>query len=53
MSQNDVILPGSLTLFFNIELTGTNTKHTIASNIVKALVKNLRITLNSDEVQHI
>ncbi|XP_057311106.1 uncharacterized protein LOC130648967 [Hydractinia symbiolongicarpus] len=53
MGQNDVIFPSSIKLLFYLELTGTNTKRTIVSNIGKSLVQNLRITLKDNEVQNI
>lgn len=53
MEQNDVIFPGSPRLLFDLELTGTNAKRTIVSNIGKSLVQNLRVTLNGNEVQSI
>lgn len=53
MSQNDVILPGSLCPLFDLDLTGTNTKRTIVNNKVKSIVQKLRITWNGSEVQSI
>lgn len=51
--RNDAIFPGSLRLLFDLELTGTNTKRTIVSNLGKSIVRNLHITLDGNEVQSI
>ncbi|XP_057308964.1 uncharacterized protein LOC130647207 [Hydractinia symbiolongicarpus] len=53
MGMNNVICPGFLKLLFDLEITGTNTNRTIVNNIGKTLVRDLRITLNSREVQNI
>lgn len=49
MGENDVIF---LRLLFDLELTGTNTKRTIVSNIGNSLVQTLKIKINSNEVQN-
>lgn len=53
IGQNNVIFPGSLTILFDLELTDTNTARSIVANIGRALVKNLRVNLGSNEILNI
>lgn len=53
MGPNDVIFPGTPRLFFDLELTGTNTKRAVVSNIGKSIVRDLRIPLEGTEIQSI
>ena len=51
MGSNDVIVPGTANLSFDIELTSSNdTKRTLVSNIGRAIVKKLAVKFEGNEI---
>ena len=51
LGENDVIIPGTARLAFNITLNGdTDANHTIVNNLGRALVKKISVKLEGQEV---
>ena len=51
LSSDDVIIPGMANLSFNIELSSTaDPKRTLVSNIGRAIVKELAVKFEGDEI---
>ena len=54
LGRDDVIIPGMVNLSFNIELTSTaDPKRTLVSNIGRAIIKNLAIKFEGNEVMSV
>ena len=50
----DVIIPGTVSLSFNIELSSTtNTKRTLVSNIGRAIIKILAVKFEGNEIMSV
>ena len=51
LGENDVIIPGTARLAFNITLNGdTDANHTIVNNVGRALLKKISVKLERQEV---
>ena len=50
LSSDDVIVPGTAKLSFNIELSSTDTKSTSVSNIGRAIIKKLAVKFEGNEI---
>ncbi len=50
LGENDVIVPGSTKLAFNIVLTSTDANRTLVNNIGRAIVKKLVVKLSGNEI---
>ena len=51
LGNDDVIVPGTVNLSFNIELSSTaDTKRTLVSNIGRAIVKKLAVKFEGNEI---
>ena len=54
LGSDDVIVPGTVNLSFNIELTSTaDPKRTLVSNIGRAIVKKLPVKFEGNEIMSI
>ena len=54
LGSDDIIIPGTANLSFNIELTSTvDTNRTIVSNIGRAIVKKLAVKFEGNEIMSI
>ena len=54
LGSNDVIVPGTANLPFNIELTSTaDLKRTLVSNIGRAIIKKLAVNFEGNEILRI
>ena len=54
LGSDDVIIPGIVNLRFNIELTSTvDTNRTLVSNIGRAIVKNLTVKFEGNEIMSV
>ena len=53
LAENDVIVPGTARLAFQISLTSTDDKRSIVQNLGRALVKKITIKLDGNEVMSI
>ena len=54
MGSDDVIIPGTANLSFNIELTSTiDANTTLLSNIGRAIVKNLAVKFEENEIMSV
>ncbi len=50
LASDDVIVPGTANLSFNIELTSTDPNRTLVSNIGRAVVKKLAVKFEGNEI---
>ena len=51
---NDVIVPGTANISFNIELTSTaDAKRTLVSNIGRAIIKKLAVKFEGNEIMRV
>ena len=53
LGANDVIVPGTAKLAFNISLTSKDANRTLVNNIGRALVKKIAIKMEGNEIQSI
>ena len=54
MGSNDVIIPGTANLSFNIELSSTtDTNRTLVSNIGMAVIKKLAVKFEGNEIMSV
>ena len=54
LGRDDVIIPGTVNLSFNIELTSTvDSNKTLVSNIGRAIVKKLAVNFEGNEIMSI
>ena len=54
LGSNDVIIPGTASLSFNIELTSTvDTNRTLVSNVSRAIIKKLAVKFEGNEIMSI
>ena len=54
LGTDDIIVPGTANLSFNIELTSTaDHKRTLVSNIGRAIIKNLAVKFEGNEIMSI
>ena len=54
LGSDDVIIPGTANLSFNIEFTSTvDTKRTLVSNIGRAIIKKLAVKFEENEIMSI
>ena len=50
LASDDVIVPGTANISFNIELTSTDPNRTLVSNIGRAIVKKLAVKFEGNEI---
>ena len=54
LGSDDIIIPGTVNLSFNIELTSTvNANRTLVSNIGRAIIKKLAVKFEGNEIMSI
>ena len=54
LGSDDVIIPGTVNLFFNIELSSTaDPNRTLVSNIGRAIIKKLAVKFEGNEVMSV
>ena len=54
LGSDDIIIPGTVNLSFNIELTSTiDTNRTLVSNIGRAIIKKLAVKFEGNEIMSI
>ena len=50
LGKDDVIIPGTVKLSFNVTLSGTDVNRTLVSNIGRAIVKKLAVKFEGNEI---
>ena len=53
LNQNDVVVPNTTRILFDLELTSNNDKRTVVHNLSRNLVSKMTVKLNNLEVQSI
>ena len=53
LGKNDVMIPSSLKLYFNIELSSSDTGRYLVNNIAKAIIQNFKIKFAMHVVQNL
>ena len=53
LGENDVMIPSSLKLYFNIELSSSDTGRYLVNNIAKAIIQNFKIEFEGRVVQNL
>ena len=54
LSSDDIIIPGTANLSFNIELSSTvDTNRTLVSNIGRAIIKKLEVKFEGNEIMNV